>query len=119
MRRKILGDVLACVALLGASQASADTTYYYVGNPYTTSNPDPATLGTHITGSVTFNFDTSSATGLYYLSSGNITDLQLTSGIYSLSTGNFYAPLMVFSIVNGAITEWDLPNYGGYQVWGF
>jgi hypothetical protein len=26
---------------------------------------------------------------------------------------------MVFSIVNGAITEWDLPNYGGYQVWGF
>ena len=56
-----------------------------------------------MTGSVTFNFDTSSVTGLYYLSGGNITDPQLTSGIYSLSTGDFYAPLTVFSIVSGAI----------------
>jgi hypothetical protein len=92
MKRKILGGVLNCMALFTASVASADTTYYYVGSPYTyvgyrgtppdTTPRDPAPLGTNITGSVTFNFDTSA--GLYYLSGGNITDLQLTSGIYSL-----------------------------------
>lgn len=112
--------LVACLALTwGVLPVHADTTYYYVGNSYTTYNPDPANLGTNITGSVTFNFDTTGVTGLFYLSGGQITDVQLTSGIYSLDAANFYAPLTVFSLVNGAITAWDLPNYGGYQVWGF
>jgi hypothetical protein len=65
MKFKILG-VIAFIALLIFSPALADTTYYYVGDPYTT-NSDPADFGTNMTGSITFNFDTSSATGIYYL----------------------------------------------------
>jgi hypothetical protein len=117
--RAIQSLLLGMMTALVSPPAIADSTYYYVGNPYTTNNPDPATLGTNITGSVTFDFDTTGVTGLYYLSGGHITNLQLTSGNYSLSSANFYAPLTVFSLMNGAITAWDLPNYGGYQVWGF
>jgi hypothetical protein len=76
------------MALLGVSPVQADTTYYYVGNPYT-ANSDPTNFGTNMTGSVTFDFDTSSATGVFYLSEGHITDLQLTSGIYSVDATNF------------------------------
>jgi hypothetical protein len=92
MKPKVLGGGLFCMALLGVWPAQADTTYYYVGNPYTY-NTDPTNLGTNMTGSVTFNFDTSSATGTYYLSGGSITDLQLTSGIYSVDATVFYAPV--------------------------
>ncbi len=106
--------VAALLGLLGASQASADTTYYYVGDPYTT-NSDPANFGTNMTGSVTFNFDTSGATGIYYLSGGSITDLQLTSGIYSVDATSFYegtslASLTYFILTSGVITGWQFPT---------
>jgi hypothetical protein len=120
---------LALLAPLGAIQRADATTYYYTGAPYSyigyVGNPpdpvvrDPTPLGTNVTGSVTFDFDTSGVTGLYYLSGGHITDLQLTSGVCSLIAGNFAASLTVFSIVNGEITAWDLPNFGGFQAWGF
>jgi hypothetical protein len=115
MKWKILGGVLACMALFTASVASADTTYYYVGNPYST-NSDPTSFGANMTGSVTFNFDTSSATGTYYLSGGNITDLQLTSGIYSVDATSFYqgtplANLTYFILTSGAITGWQFPYF--------
>jgi len=103
-----------CVALVGVSPVQADTTYYYVGNPYTT-NSDPVNFGTNMTGSVTFNFDTSSATGTYYLSGGSITDLQLTSGIYSVDATSFYqgtslASLTYFILTSGAIAGWQFPT---------
>jgi hypothetical protein len=109
-RARFLG---VAVLLLSASQASADTTYYYVGNPYTT-NLDPANFGTNMTGSVTFNFDTSSASGTFYLSGGAITDLQLTSGIYSANATNFsfgiplFPPYFILS--SGVITGWEFPT---------
>lgn len=101
--------LLSCTAFaaLFINPANA-TTYYYNGNPYTT-NADPVNLGANMTGSVTFDFDTSATTGTYYLTGGAITDLQLTSGIYSLGTANFYEPLAYFSLAAGAITNWDLP----------
>ncbi len=103
-----------CIALLGVWPVRADTTYYYVGNPYTT-NLDPANFGTNMTGSVTFNFDTSSATGVFYLSEGNIIDLQLTSGIYSIDSTNFnfglpflFPPYFILS--SGVMTGWEFPT---------
>jgi hypothetical protein len=86
--RAIALGLFTCMAVIGTSPASADTTYYYVGNPYTT-NSDPTNFGTNMTGSVTFDFDTSGVTGVFYLSQGHITDLQLTSGIYSVDATNF------------------------------
>jgi hypothetical protein len=100
---------LTCLALLGALPASADTTYYYIGKPYTY-NSDPTNLGTNMTGSVTFNFDTSNATGTYYLSGGSITDLQLTSGIYSVDASVFFPALTYFVLTSGSITGWQFPT---------
>src|SRR5262245_16508698 len=80
--------ILTGMAVLGITPVSADTTYDYVGNSYTT-NSDPANFGTHMTGSITFDFDTSNATGVFYLSEGHIIDLQLTSGVYSVDATNF------------------------------
>jgi hypothetical protein len=102
------------MALVGPSPASADTTYYYVGNPYTT-NSEPTNFGTHMTGSVTFDSDTSNASGVFYLSGGDITDLQLTSGIYSVDAHSFYlgepsASLTYFILTSGAITGWQFPT---------
>jgi hypothetical protein len=109
----IVAAAALSVALLGAPSASADTTYYYVGNPYTT-NSDPTNLGTQMTGSVTFNFDTSSATGVFYLSGGTITVLQLTSGIYSVDATAFNDPtratLTYFILSSGVITGWQFPT---------
>jgi hypothetical protein len=83
MRFKLGLAVAASVALLGTSSASADTTYYYTGSPYTTiatdnicrgtlnctiiPNPnaeaDAALFGLNMTGFLTFNFDTTGITG--------------------------------------------------------
>src|SRR5262249_25173486 len=104
---------LICMAVFGTPPASADTTYYYVGNAYT-ANSDPANFGTHMTGSITFDFDTSNATGVFYLSGGDITDLQLTSGIYSVDVTAFNDPvraaLTYFILNSGAIIGWQFPT---------
>ena len=57
---KVLFAVIPAAVLFGlgfgASAARADTTYKYVGSPYTIYFPttDPAVVGTNMTGSVTF-----------------------------------------------------------------
>jgi hypothetical protein len=114
MNTKLIVAAAVSVALLGTAPATADTTYYYVGNPYTT-NLDPANFGTNMTGSVTFNFDASSATGTFYLSGGSIIDLQLTSGIYSVDATAFqfnfpflFPPYFILS--SGVITGWEFPT---------
>jgi hypothetical protein len=76
MKAGLLGVVVVS-AMFGALPASA-TTYNYVGQTYTT-NADPTIYGTQMTGSVTFNQDTSNFTGLIYVSSGVVTALNLTS----------------------------------------
>ena len=112
MRLKYL--VAACVLGLTVGAANA-TTYDYVGPVYN-STPlatgyvyDPA-LGTNMTGSVTFNIDTSDfsgeiATTLY----GGLvaTALVMTSGAYSLSLAQneLYG---LFGFTNGQITFWSV-----------
>ena len=116
-----------CVAVLGASVARADTTYNYVGSPYAEgpyvkSYPLEA-LGTNMTGSVTFTFDTTGFTGTFnanrpdtpFISSGGsccpgtlITDLQMASGIRTTSGGY----QVWFSLTDGEITDWLIQARG-------
>jgi hypothetical protein len=100
--------LVAVITFFGQSAATA-TTYTYTGLEYT-HNPDPADFGTHMTGSVTFNFDTSGVSGTYDFSGGTITNLQLTSGIY---TSAYIDSPAYFILVNGVITEWQVPTETG------
>lgn len=104
--RKLVAALAITLITVGANHASADTTYYYVGQPYTT-NADPAKLGTNMTGSVTFDFDTTGVSGKYFLSSGHITELQLTSGVYSVDINAFSPIVAYFTLTSGTITGWD------------
>ena len=106
--------IASCVLALTVGAADA-TTYDYVG-PIYNSTPlatgyvyDPA-LGTNMTGSVTFNIDTSDfsgqiATTLY----GGLvaTALVMTSGAYSLNLAQneLYG---LFGFTNGQITSWSV-----------
>lgn len=91
------------------------TTYNYTGPTYTT-NADPTTFGTNLTGTVTFNFDTSNFTGTV-LGLSQITNLALTSGIYAFGANTALQSEDYFDFVNGAITHWDvgLSNIIGTQ----
>ena len=97
---------------------------------------DPTVYGSQMTGSVTFNQDTSNFTGLIYVSSGVLTALNLTSGtvtatlpyfdIFADPASPYFSPLYFpgnpdglipdyFSFVNGSIQAWLLhgitPSY--------
>jgi hypothetical protein len=106
------------VALLSTRPASADTTYFYTGSPYTffqtaligpppgVPNPnaaaDMAAFGTNMTGSVTFDFDTTGFTGTLGLP-GPFIPVHLVSGLFSnANVGGS------FTLTNGAITQWSL-----------
>jgi len=84
------GLVIAVSAALGALPARA-TTYNYVGQAYTF-DADPNIYGTRMTGSVTFNQDTSHFTGTIYVSSGVVTALQLASGTLTATLPYFNIP---------------------------
>ena len=104
--------LFAVAAWLGVTLVSASaTTYNYVGETYT-SNVDPTIYGTHMTGSVTFNQDTSNFTGTIYISSGDVTALTLTSGTITATLPYFdiFAGLSpdYFRLVNGSIQAWLL-----------
>jgi hypothetical protein len=134
MKSRLAVSVVVVSAVYGALPASA-TTYNYVGQTYTT-NADPAIYGSQMTGSVTFNQDTSNFTGIIYISSGVVTDLNLTSGtiaatlpyfdIFADPASPYFSPLYFpgnpdglvpdyFSLVNGSIQAWLLhgitPSY--------
>jgi hypothetical protein len=127
--RLILAALVAVVvsAMFGALPASA-TTYNYAGQAYTT-NANPTIYGSQMTGSVTFNQDTSDFTGLLYVSSAVVTALSLTSGtitatlpyfdIFADPASPYFSPLYFpgnpnglvpdyFSLVNGSIQAWLL-----------
>jgi hypothetical protein len=118
--RDLLGKIVAaacsafaCVALLGTPPASADTTYFYTGSPYTffqtaligtfpgVPNPnaavDMAAFGTNMTGSITFNFDTTGFTGTL-----PSIPAHLVSGLFSANVAGS------ITLTNGAITQWAL-----------
>jgi hypothetical protein len=116
------------VGLIVGTAPAAATTYTYSGGAYTL-NVDPTIYGTHMTGSVTFNQDTSNFTGIIYVSSGLVTDLSLTSGTISATlpyfdlnanpASPFYSPLFspgnpipyspdYFQFENGSIQTWLL-----------
>jgi hypothetical protein len=128
MNRKVLRLIVA-VAMFGPLPATA-TTYNYSGPLYTTNN-DLADYGLRMTGSVTFNFDTSGVTGTFpYFVGGSITNLQLTSGNVTISAvpcaavgpsvGCIYDvnhnPIgfgEVFVLTGGAITSWLVQTSSG------
>jgi hypothetical protein len=86
--RKQLLRLCAGLALLGVPASADATTYNYVGEAYTF-NVDPTIYGTRMTGSVTFNQDTSNFTGFIYIASGMVTALTLTSGTISATLPYF------------------------------
>jgi hypothetical protein len=109
----------ALLVILGLTSAQADTTYNYVGQSYVSGSP--AFFGTNMTGSVTFNFDTTSFSGsISFLDgSGFITDVQLTSGAYTIEdTAPAIAieimPNPQFILLNGAIVAWDIHSFDGF-----
>ena len=105
------------MTLLGPRPASADTTYTYVGSPYTSyaNNADPAVFGTNMTGSVTFNFDTTGVSGAFSFFSqtifgvpvtSGVVSAQLTLGIYTVAVPFTEAPYFVLS--SGQIINWKI-----------
>jgi hypothetical protein len=125
--------IFSVMALLGTS-ASADTTYYYTGNPFTAvatatiqfppyyypvPNPnaeaDAAVFGTNLSGFVTFDFDTSGVSGTFQngaaLVSGTLSNItgQMTTGgniPFSLDRG------VSITLTEGAITAWTISVTG-------
>ena len=99
----------SAVVLITLASASA-TTYNYVSDTYTI-NVDPTIYGTHMTGSVTFDLDTSNFTGTIYISSGDVTALTLTSGTITATLPYFdfisFDP-DYFAFVDGSIQDWLL-----------
>jgi PEP-CTERM motif len=126
--RLLISAALAAVvvsAMFGALPASA-TTYNYVGQTYTT-NADPTIYGTQMTGSVTFNQDTSNFTGLIYVSSGVVTALNLTSGtitatlpyfdIFADPASPYFSPLVFPGNPNGLVPDYFRLVNGSIQAW--
>jgi hypothetical protein len=127
--------IFSVMPLLG-TPASADTTYYYTGNPFTTidtatilasspfftavPNPnaeaDAIAFGTNLTGFVTFDFDTARVSGTFHNASAIISDGtfsnitgQWTTGnsiLYSLDRG------VSITLTEGAITAWTISVTG-------
>jgi hypothetical protein len=126
--RLLISAALAAVvvsAMFGALPASA-TTYNYVGQTYTT-NADPTIYGTQMTGSVTFNQDTSNFTGLIYVSSGVVAALNLTSGtitatlpyfdIFADPASPYFSPLYFPGNPNGLVSDYFRLVNGSIQAW--
>jgi len=131
---------LTCMVVISAPAARADTTYFYTGSPYTAfetafidfctqfvcshaPNPnadaDAAKFGTNMTGFVTFDFDTSGVSGTFSfrgIAPHDITEIQLTSGVYSVDSRTNFAvdALTSVTLTNGAITGWSLHIGGGF-----
>jgi hypothetical protein len=128
IKTRLLG-VSVAVALFCPLPAMA-TTYNYSGPLYTFNN-DVADYGIRMTGSVTFNFDTSGVTGTFpYFVGGSITNLQLTSGNFTTaavpcpSAGPFPGctynvnnhPIgfgELFVLTSGVITAWLVQTSSG------
>jgi hypothetical protein len=120
--KKILCAVIAAstIMLLSVSVGNA-TTYTYEGSAFTQFPPigggnvcAVGGCGNYLTASVTFNFDTSSTSGVFNLSSGDITSAYIQATPYQGYFGE-YPTLSGFPSLNGfvelvagVITDWSL-----------
>jgi hypothetical protein len=101
----LLGAAIFAAACHAPAEA-ATTTYDYLGNSYTVQfGCNDVTCGDHMTGSVTFDFDTTGVSGTFALSGGQIADLSLTSGPITAPTAAI-SPSSSLTLTAGAITSW-------------
>jgi hypothetical protein len=115
-------SAIACataVAILGASAARADTTYNYIGSSYSGGNHEK--LGTNMTGSVTFNFDTTGFSGTFsnitMANAAPVIALQITAGPFtSTFPGGIFTWFLTLD--DGEITSW-LIRANGSGPFGF
>jgi hypothetical protein len=124
--RCVFGVVAVLAGLMASAAPASATTYIYASDAYTF-DVDPTIYGTRMTGSVTFNQDTSNFTGIIYVSSGSVTALSLTSGtisatqpyfdIFANPASPYFSPLFFpgsgfepdyFKLVSGNIEAWLL-----------
>jgi hypothetical protein len=98
--------VTVCTLLTAESQASA-TTYSYTANPYTDyTGSGLANFGTNMTGTVTFNIDTSALTGGPDLTTPlDVSNLVMSSGSFVFDQTALFGD---FSFTNGNITGWQI-----------
>jgi hypothetical protein len=112
--------LIATGLLFSASPLNA-TTYTYVGNPFTQFSGDciGGFCGSHITGFVTFNFDTTATSGIFYLSGGDISSAFISADDSQPHFAAYPSPphiggfptLFGTSFIEldlGTITSWDL-----------
>jgi hypothetical protein len=114
MKSKLAGAIVCAALFTAVCQApAAATTYLYTGPAFNLTQlqdgftPDPS-LGTDVTGSVTFSINTSSFTGQIETpvnTGGLVSSLALTSGTASASLPQLHA---LFGFTNGAITSWNV-----------
>jgi hypothetical protein len=105
--KRFCAAVTVCIALLAAESQASATTYIYTGNPYTDyAGSGLANFGTNMTGTVTFNIDTSAKTGGPDLT----TPFDVSSLIMSSGSFTFDQTALVggFSFTNGNITGWQI-----------
>jgi hypothetical protein len=115
MKWKIAALSVAAVLAAAFHTPALATTYNYVGNPFT-SNDAPG-VGSNVTGTVTFDFDTSGFTG--QLHQVDVSNLVMTSGIYSFNLTT--SANTQFDLTLGVITDWHVdsgtpPFFTGYAV---
>jgi hypothetical protein len=128
MRFGLLGvAALLCVGVTTSVPTNGRaTTYNYVGNNFThyvgtdlTCVPNCGPFGSSITGSVTFNGDTSGLTGTIFEQAGGgnpfILNIQLQSGSVQLTSGSANIQTQIqltsntfFTFSAGAITGWSI-----------
>jgi hypothetical protein len=109
------------VALIVMSTSARATTYTYVGQPLTQiTNCSPCQTGPGLTGSVTFNFDTTTYTGPLSLVDGDTAKF----GVYTFPTtvSYFWGPEWgvtgTLYLQSGVVTSWYLFGVGDQQFCG-
>jgi hypothetical protein len=104
---KFFAAISICIALLVAGSQAEATTYIYTGIQYTDyAGAGLANFGTNMTGSVTFNIDTSARTGGPDLTTPlDVSSLVMTSGNFTFDQTALFGD---FSFTNGNITGWQI-----------
>jgi hypothetical protein len=108
MKKYCVATIVGVALFTAVSQArAAVTTYNYTGNAYTDyTGPGLANYGTNMTGSVTFNVDTSALSGGPDLTTGgDVLSLIMKSGLFVFDQTSLFGD---FSFTNGNITGWQV-----------
>lgn len=116
---KLVWGLLSAGIVLFTQNPLMATTYEYTGSLYTTVNDElcGGCLGTNLTGTVTLNFDTSSATGTFRdaVFGGNaFTSVTLTSGSLQSQLGVVSLSNFI-TLTNGSVTAWSLSDLAENQ----